>query len=493
MLVEMLFLSVVFLSGATLLLATGLRGFGVLPLGYLAGLFTWVLVGVAFAVTGLPTAPPVLIFVLALISLVVFFGFRSMALCRSRDYALIAAGVLTLLLMVCTLWQVGHVKYHIDTFRYLLVSGLLAENHFDLMNANLLTKRMLGAPLLHLPASMYESSHVVALTPLVGLSILGGMGWFLWRIRPEGLSKGALAVIIVLVVLLLATNNRFIWNSFYVNAHLFFGSAFMVLVAGLWLYAYQRAKGEGQFLLVLSCLAIPSLIVSRPEGFIAAALAILPFVLSRGVGKTERSIVALVYLLSTLVWFGYVAWALAGMGRDVPLAVLGPVLLSVIGILVLPLLWLDRWMQWRVMLLRAVEVALWIMLGLLSIRNTEIMTDSLAATWENLVLGAGSWGASVLLLLAILAYVFWALRRHVPIELRFPVTAMVPVFFLLAHIRGAAYRVGNGDSLNRMLIEVVPLAVLLVGIAMVMYWTAPPVSTGSEDLTDSGNDKEKGV
>jgi hypothetical protein len=50
--------------------------------------------------------------------------------------------------------------------------------------------------------------------------------------------------------------------------------------------------------------------------------------------------------------------------------------------------------------------------------------------------------------------------------LRFPVTAFVPLAFLLAYIRSEAYRVGYADSLSRMWIHIVPIAVLYVVAAL---------------------------
>ena len=39
---------------------------------------------------------------------------------------------------------------------------------------------------------------------------------------------------------------------------------------------------------------------------------------------------------------------------------------------------------------------------------------------------------------------------------------MIPLLLLTAYARGSAFRVAHADSLNRMLIEVVPVAVLFV-------------------------------
>ena len=76
----------------------------------------------------------------------------------------------------------------------------------------------------------------------------------------------------------------------------------------------------------------------------------------------------------------------------------------------------------------------------------------------------GAWGASLLVLAGVLV-VAVLLRRveHEQVWL-FPLLTFVPLSVLLAFLREGAYRVGPGDSLNRMLLHVLPLAVLAVAV-----------------------------
>jgi membrane protein implicated in regulation of membrane protease activity len=48
------------------------------------------------------------------------------------------------------------------------------------------------------------------------------------------------------------------------------------------------------------------------------------------------------------------------------------------------------------------------------------------------------------------------------------VTTFLPLVFLLAFLRDGAYRVGATDSLNRMWIQIIPLAVLYVMAAIAL-------------------------
>jgi hypothetical protein len=70
------------------------------------------------------------------------------------------------------------------------------------------------------------------------------------------------------------------------------------------------------------------------------------------------------------------------------------------------------------------------------------------------------------------------------VALRFPLTSFIPVFVLLAYLRDGGYRVGEGDSLNRMLMQFVPLAVLYVGVAL-LDWR-PTKSDEAPQLAPEG-------
>jgi hypothetical protein len=129
--------------------------------------------------------------------------------------------------------------------------------------------------------------------------------------------------------------------------------------------------------------------------------------------------------------------------------------------------------------LPAVEVSLWIVLFFCAIYSPEILQRSTVVTFRNVFLGAGGWGFSlaVLMILVFIVLVLPAPQHRV--FLRFPLTTFCPLAFLLAYLREHAYRVGVTDSLSRMLIHIVPLAILLVSSAAASSAWAPRLA-GSE-------------
>jgi hypothetical protein len=263
------------------------------------------------------------------------------------------------------------------------------------------------------------------------------------------------------MVMLLVTNNRYVFHSFYLNQHLFFGSCFVVIAASGWLFATAREVPRPA-LLGLIAVAIPALTVARPEASLFAALATAPLLLSGVVPFRCRAFVLGVYGASTTLWSGYVAMAYLDAG-DIPVSAIGPLALGITALFVIPILAWPGLTSRRGQLLIAVEAFIWLALAVLAAHNPEILVASLAATYENVVMG--SWGSSLVVLATLIALVLVFCRDRSLVYLRFPVTASIPLFLLLAYFRASAYRVGDGDSLNRMLIQIVPLALLYIAAA----------------------------
>jgi hypothetical protein len=121
---------------------------------------------------------------------------------------------------------------------------------------------------------------------------------------------------------------------------------------------------------------------------------------------------------------------------------------------------------------RAAGVTLWTAEGLLwlallaaAVREPRTLVASVWHTGRNLLAGEGMWGLSLILLgLMVLAALILFRTPH-QVFLRFPLTTYLPLVLLLAYLRGGAYRSGESDSLNRMWMHVVPLAVLFVIVA----------------------------
>jgi hypothetical protein len=467
MMVELVSVLAVFAGGCLALRAAGLRGWALPPLGLLAGIFLQLGIGLIQVVAFLPTSPALTL------ALVVALPATWWALRRRAGHdvtipvpyamlSLAAVGVAVAVFRAANL-----VRYHTDSMFYLTSGALLADGSYRAdVTVDLLTTRGLGVPLLHAPANLAGPDlYLRSVTPLLGLATLAALVWLFTLGARELAAPGRVALIGGLGALLLVTNNRYVFSLFYLNGHLLFAAQLLIVVGAGWLLARDHRV---RTLRVLQLLAIPALIVTRPEGFLVAVLALLPTWLSVSVPVRYRATTVLTCGASALVWHAFMGALVLARGGDPTGQVVGGIAAGALVLCLYPL------RHWGFPLLRArsvlllVEAGLWLALLGFAVLKPGVLRRSLAATYTNLVHGNGRWGYS-LVVLGLLVLGGWALAsfRH-KAHLRFPLTTFAPLAFLLAYLREGAYRVGFADSLSRMFMQYVPLALLFVMAAVAL-------------------------
>jgi hypothetical protein len=362
--------------------------------------------------------------------------------------------------------------------------ALIANNILDAMPGKFLAQRLLAFPILHAPANLAGEFYLRSMAPLLGISCLGLFVWLslngMTRIRAHWP-----VAFTILGVLLMVTNGRMLWGAFALFPHVL-TAILMLLIAGCgWFLALAGDQVENEpidqrGLIVLQAIAIPVLIVARPEGVLMVGITLLPTLLCRRVDLKHRIFLLLVFGAALAAWNLLLLSYLPTKG-GVPVSILGPLGLAVSTLAAAPLLYWKPVRDYAGMIedrpyiaLAVAEAALWIALAVATVGNPSLLLESLNATGHNLLLGEGKWGYSVVILALFVLLGAVAVRGGELIFLRFPVTSFVAMAFLLVYLRGEPYRIGVGDSLNRMWIHIVPLAVLFViAAASSLRWNYP--------------------
>lgn len=429
------------------------------------GTAVYVAVMLALFVTGLGIARP-------LIGLTATAGIATgLRIARSptapvtRARLLIAVGAATALVAVLTaaLATGGFVSVSADSFRYLTVAGVLdLSGDASLASAFLFESRGLAVGALH-ALSADAAGFLAVLSPLFAIAILATL-WAALHRAGHAHPRGVVRAVALAAVLLLAVNERFLFHSLYISAHLFVAG--WVLILQLRTFdATGRSSARPQLDLLLDMCLVAALVTARPEGALLAALVLVPPVLDPGVASGRRTRLLVALGVPILVWHG---GALAGLrlvrGESLPLSVLGMVslgLAALVGAAVASRLRPDliptRSLLWT-------HLAVWGALGVLAARDPGILYYSVRATWRN-VLFDGGWGSSLLLLAVLLAAALALVTFPGDRHLAFTLFTFVPLSLVLAYLRGGSYRIGPGDSLNRMLLHVLPIAVLTIGLS----------------------------
>jgi len=348
-----------------------------------------------------------------------------------------------------------------DSITLLAHAELIATDRFPdaFATPKVISWRMLTDAALH-ALNGAGAGPVLLLGPVMLIVTLGLTGGLATRIAARRLD-GALPVAIgILAAALLASIERVLAAAIYVNSHLLIAS---VVLGMLWIGWDQPAPGSTDHGTSTAVGLVAGLIaLSRPEGALLAALVLLPMTFGRRprVDASAWRWLAAATLLRQVVVLR-ATWSAAEAPDTTTLAML------VVGVLMWSVPWLLRSAPVLSVRLAASGLAgLWLVAVGVLVLDVERARPSLRATMTNVV-EAGGWSFTLLLLgsLALLA-----LLRHRDPEftlLAVPWIGFVPLGLLLALLRDGTYRIGPGDSLNRMIVHLVPVLVLLVVLAAV--------------------------
>lgn len=461
MIVETLCILAVLTGGCALVRTTGINGWPLPALGYVAGTSMQIIIGTIQAVSGLPTTPALTLALTLILPLAWWVACKIRGRHVSVKIIPTVITYLSVIIAVILLRSANLVNWHTDSFRYLMTGSLIYSGNYDAVSLNLIKLRLLSVPLIHAPANYSGEYYLRSAVPLLAVSTVAVFVWLCREGLRDKLNQRQVALFSTAGVLLLTTNNRFVWNAFYINGHLFVAVLLMLIAGCCWLLV-RGTNVPRCALLTLTLLAIPALVVTRPEGLLVAGLALLPALVSESIPWRQRAIILLTLGISILVWEGFSVFAYIKRGTDIPFSASGLLGLGILAVITVPLLaWrrLDKPLRYFPIV---VEIALWAALIIAAVREPFILRQSLLVTVENVVYNAGSWGCSLIVLGVIFLGIIVLTNYSDRIFLRFPVTTFIPFSFLLAYLRDNPYRVGNGDSLNRMFIHIVPLAILFI-------------------------------
>jgi hypothetical protein len=465
MMVEVLNAWCLLATGALVLRAAGMRGWGILPFAFLVGMCLEIGFGFVQAFTPLPGSPLLTWALMLATSGGAWFARRrrgSQAGLPWHGVAAVGAGAAG---AVALFRWLRIYTWHIDSLEYVQQAELLVRGRFTATaDAYMLDKRLIAFPIIEAPAQLSGADVLYSVVPLLAIATLGALAWFLQTGVTSGLGRGTEAGVIAVAVVALATMNRFVANASYVNGHLLAAALLLLGAGSCWLLLEGPAAVARPMLVVLA-LAAPALILVRPEGIFLAVLVIAPMVVSPRVPMRSRRVVAVAVGAVGAVWYGFVGVMALVRDEDGPrsLAVAGACVALVALGLALPLVRPHGRID--IALARAplaLDWGLWIGVGIAIAAAPRLMGDSARSLILNAFAIDGVWGLSFDALAILVVAALLIRRSDGPSPLRAVVTGFLPMAFILAYARGSAYRVAVVDSLNRMLIEVVPVAVLLV-------------------------------
>jgi hypothetical protein len=368
----------------------------------------------------------------------------------------VAVAVLTV--VVARTWHLTRLTP--DSLRYLLAAtDLVRHDAFAEIHRSDLLVRQIGLPALHTFYVHVGRDYVASISPLFGVFGLGLFTWLGWQLT-EGPETRRWWLVAGAVVFL-ATSNRLVYDSFYINTHIQMAAFLLIAVAGAWLALNQERPGWA----LPAGLALAATLLMRPEAPLVVAV-ILVTVAAIRAGSAVRALMTLPSVVVISVWYGIVLWQHANLGDEISLA--APVFGSMVAVfgsaLAVVVGGLDRWGGPASYFDRVAVIVLAGLLVIYGIRSPDLVTASAQATFRNLTYD-GLWLATWVAVLALLAVALFVHRVPDGRLWTVPIVGFGLLFWLLPLIRGGAWRVGAGDSGNRILAHILPAAVLFLVVA----------------------------
>jgi len=472
MVVELFSIFAILIGGSFLTSNVGIRGWGISALGFFVGLAFLIIIGSVQVITNLTINPLATLFLVLLIPLALWvwpYQKRHVGLPFGILPSVLFLAITTI--AVGILYSGNLLNLTPDSYRYVQIGSLLESGKLNLAQPNLLLTRLLAVPIMHAPANFENELFLRSITPLLALSTVACLAWFCQKSLESNQNHYWTTIALsAAAALLLLSNQFFVYNVFYVNGHILYAALLLLIAGSGWLYALDVDVPKSALRLLIF-LAIPALIVTRPEASLHLFIILLPVFVSTRFYPRHKVLILVVLSLSIIFWNGFLFLKFLSAGQTAPIAVFGMLFIGASSIMAVPFFYSRVFDKISYYILPSAEICLWKALLISALINPELFFVSVNATIENVIMGAGLWGYS-LIILGIL-FIGTLLLSNAPerIFLRFPVTTFLPFGLLLAFLREMPYRIGPFDSFNRMFLHILPLAILfIVSSTMTAKW-----------------------
>lgn len=456
--IEPLAITLLYVAGAALLHALGLRDkWPLMALALPIGAAIYVAVGMLSA--ALPVfIPPWAVLIASTVAVTASaahtgHGRVVLTVCSEHLGLWIAISSMGIFAVSLMLGELNIGRFTPDSFQYMALASIAeGPDGINTASSGLLERRGFAYPYLLALAFKGEKYNLISLGPLMAVSGLMSLGWFGWRLqRAHQVSRLVSASGIAGSIGLVGTNNRFIFSAFYINGHMVF-AVWLGITVGVLLLTYSEQGAAERRALLIACVPVVFALSSlRPEAGLVLALVLLP-VLTQRERFVESGSLFVSLGIALLVWQGLMLGEVLSGGFRASLVVLGMSCLGVVSVGVGTCL-----LKWNVSLpprfLVGVHGSLWAAAAIVAYLEPHVVAESIKATAANIIY-AGQWGWSLMFLVPVVLVVFTTRRFQSMVFATFPLVSFVPLALILASVReGGAYRVGAGDSFNRMLIH----------------------------------------
>jgi len=433
-----------------------------------------------FLLLGLPTTPAATATasIILPVAAVVIVQRRSDASLQTVMTTVVAVGVPTLLAVAVASRLVRFERATPDTLLYLAHARLLRNNSALFLESADLAERGLGVSSYHSLASLFDNDLFAAMQLNIGVAscavIFATSRYLIARVHSARVATMAASFGTVFI----AVTDRFMFSHQLVGQHglvgLQLGATVMLAVS-----LHEIPEHLRRIAIVGIALIAASVATARPEGVLSVAYLLFLFAISGLISLGDRSsdlprlVVGL--LVFTFPWAA-VLWLQGDRGQAA-----GTLTISCALLVANPLRRrlsrfdeIERTPRRRLVTRSLLAFYFAGLFGACLLdpgRDLGLLTRSIGAITVNLVT-SGGWGLTMILFGVLIAVPD---RNHNELQrlLKDALLGSAALLLGLAVVRGGEYRVGPGDSFNRILFHYMPVSGVLIALAVASILSAP--------------------
>jgi hypothetical protein len=301
---------------------------------------------------------------------------------------------------------------------------------------------------------------MASIAPLFGVSGLGLFTWLSWRLT-QGSEARRRMWLVVGSVLFLGSTNRLVYDSFYINTHIQMAVFLLIAVAGSWLAVTTDKPGWAW----PAGLALAATLLMRPEAPLVVAVVLVAVAASRARWAVRWAMTLPSVVVMTL-WYGIALWQHANFGNRIALT--APVFGSLVAVFSATGVTIaGGWGRARSVVRHFDLIAiagLALLVAGYGARTPDVVVVSIKATFRNLTYD-GMWMLTWVAALGLLAVALLVQRVPDSRLWTVPILGFGLLYWLLPLLRDGAWRVGTGDSGNRILAHIIAVVVMFLVLA----------------------------
>jgi hypothetical protein len=340
-----------------------------------------------------------------------------------------------------------------DSIDYLTIAGGFEQfGVFPDLSPTQILKRQFVVPVLQTGGVVTGLGYFMTLTTLI---VAGGFGFMVWlgteSLRRIGVPIQRIAVASVLVGAFVLSTNRVLFHLFYVNGHGIFAALLLIAVGLMW---HATSTGEWS-VAVLAGIAAAAIVPLRAEGIIVVAFFMLPALVSSATPMRARWAIVIPIASVALLWNGVVLRQVLPVEEFDLLSTPVTTILVAMGLVAIVAV---SHISILTNLLHAVPaVAFFVLLAYTAarvVRGSTSFYDTMAAMGANIA-ASGFWATFWWVAPLAVAVCVATVRVTYQSRLLWGLASFPIALLAFTYVRGGAYRVGSGDSANRMLMHMV--------------------------------------